>query len=396
MAARHGLSLAIGVLLAGLAIDRAFAAPPNDAANPFAVKPPDPFKQEAIPLPPPASPKNATEAPAGPTIVPDKPGPGHKQLTEDDVYTAYQRGFFIEAFALATDLASKGVPQAMTMLGHLYSTGQGVRQDAARAAQWFQLGADRGDREAQLALGLLYLGGTGVKADKAHARDLFEAAAKQDQPTALFNLAMLTIEGIVIHPDTNRALDLMRRAAELGSAEAQYSYALMLDANNSPGHEKDITYWMGLAARAGHVPAELEYAIRLAKGRGAPADLDTAVVFLNRAAWAGNAIAQNRIAHLIAVGEGMPFDSVEAAKWHLIAKTGGVQDPQLEDLLASLKPEELARARSLAANWPYVPSDPMPMTLQPPGPDVPRFDLRGPLDVQHVEPGVPPDGSPVR
>jgi TPR repeat protein len=340
------------------------------------------------------SPKSEAEAPA-PGFVPVKAPPGHRQLTEDDAYAAYQRGYFIEAFALATELAGTGDPQAMTMLGHLYNTGQGVRQDFARAAQWFQLGADRGDREAQVALGLMYLGGTGVKSDKAHARDLFEAAAKQNQPTALFNLAMLTMEGIVVHTDVNRARDLMRRAAEFGNAEAQYTYALMLDDDPTAKQEQEITYWMGLAARAGHVPAELEYGIRLAKGRGTPADLDTAVLFLNRAAWAGNAIAQNRIAHLIAVGDGMPFSDVEVAKWHLLAKAGGVQDPQLEDLMATLKPEELEKAKAEVANWPSPPIQPMPLPLMQPAKTPPKFDLRGPLDVDHLDPGVP-DGTAAR
>jgi TPR repeat protein len=397
MAARYGLSLAICTsLAAALTVCGAVAAPLNDAANPFVVKPPDPFKQNAIPLPPAASPKNASPASGDPVAAPVKLPQNIAQLTEDNAYAAYQRGYFIEAFALATELASKGDAQAMTMLGHLYSVGQGVRQDLPRAAQWYQLGADRGDREAQVALGLFYLAGTGVKQDKSKARDLFELAAKQNQPTALFNLAVLTIEGVVVHPDVALARDLMHRAAELGNAEAQYSYASMLDAANIPGREQEITYWMGAAARAGHVPAEVEYAIRLAKGKGAPADLDTAVLFLNRAAWSGNPIAQNRIAHLIAVGMGLPFDSIEAAKWHLIAKAGGVQDPQLEDLLASLKPEDLARARALAANWPYVPPDPRPTALQASGTDGPKFDLHGPLEVQHVQPGEPIDGNPVR
>jgi TPR repeat protein len=387
MMVRYGLFLAMCItLLAGTAFNGAISAPLHDTGNPS--------KQNAIPLPPSVSPKDT--APAVPAAAAGKPAPNRSALTEDAVYAAYQRGYFIEAFALATDLAGKGDPQAMTMIGHLYNVGQGIKQDFARAAQWFQLGADHGDREAQVALALMYLSGNGVKADKAKARDLFEAAAKQDQATALFNLAILTMEGVVVHPDVVRARALMRRAAELGNAEAAYSYALMLDGTDAPDRETEITYWMGSAARAGHVPAELEYGIRLAKGRGAPADLDTAVLFLNRAAWAGNAIAQNRIAHLIATGIGMPFDTIEAAKWHLIAKAGGVQDPQLEDLLASLTPDELARARTLAANWPYVPPDPKPAELLTKAADAPKFDLQGPLAVQPSEPREPTDGSPVR
>ncbi|MFX8554463.1 SEL1-like repeat protein, partial [Acinetobacter baumannii] len=81
-----------------------------------------------------------------PGVTPDRPD--ERKLTEDDVYGAYQRGYFIEAFVLATELATRDIPEAMTMLGHLYDVGQGVKADDKRAVEWYRLAADRGDREA--------------------------------------------------------------------------------------------------------------------------------------------------------------------------------------------------------------------------------------------------------
>jgi TPR repeat protein len=372
------------------------AAPLTDAGNPAAAKPPDPFKQPAIPLPPTPSPKNPIAPKGPPDATAEKLGPRDRPLDEDDVYAAYQRGLFVEAFAFATDLAAKGVPQAMTMLGELYHTGQGIKPDPKRAFEWYRLGADRGDREAEFALGLMYLNGTGVTADLARARALFEASAKQDQPTALFNLAMLAIDGRGGRPDIGRARDLLHRSAQLGNAEAAYAYAQMLEADNGPSNDKDVTNWLGLAANAGHVAAEVEYGIRLAKGIGTKPDIDMAVLYLNRAAWAGNAVAQNRIAHLIATGTGLPFNDVEAVKWHLIAKAGGVQDPRLEDLMATLKPDDLARARTLAVNWPPAPAALPPAHFQPTGSDTASFDLRGPLDVLLPSSGKDSPTTPVR
>jgi TPR repeat protein len=364
-------------------------APANEANSPA--------KLPALPLPPPVSPKDnagtkTTPTTAIPGVTPDRPD--ERKLTEDDVYGAYQRGYFIEAFVLATELATRDIPEAMTMLGHLYDVGQGVKADDKRAVEWYRLAADRGDREAEVALALLYLQGRGVPVDKAKARDLFIAAAAKDQPVALYNLALMRIEGVVLPSDFAKARDEMHRAAELGNAEAQYAYAKMLDETGDDATQKEITYWLGMAARAGHVPAEVEYALRIARGRGSAVDLETAVLFLNRAAYAGNPIAQNRIARLIATGVGLPFNDVEAAKWHLLAKAAGVKDPQLEDMMSTMKPEELEKARGLAAAFPGGDLSIKPTPLIPLNSSLADFDLRGPSDLILAVPPKPAAPQP--
>lgn len=379
------------IMIASLAIAAvpAIAAPASDATAPQ--------KLPTLPLPPPVSPKDNAGSKTTPTttipgVTPDRPD--ERKLTEDDVYGAYQRGYFIEAFVLATELAARDIPEAMTMLGHLYDVGQGVKADDKRAAEWYRLAADRGDPEAQVALALLYLQGRGVAVDKAKARDLFVAAAAKDQPVALYNLALMRIEGVVLPSDIPKAREEMRRAAERGNAEAQYAYAKMQDETGDEATQKDITYWLGMAARAGHVPAEVEYALRIARGRGAAVDLDTAILFLNRAAYAGNPVAQNRIARLIATGVGLPFNDVEAAKWHLLAKAAGVQDPQLEDMMSTMKPEELAKAQELAATFPGGDLSIKPTPLLPLNSSLADFDLRGPSDLIRAVPPKPTTPQP--
>src|ERR1700733_6666339 len=64
----------------------------------------------------------------------------------DYVYNAYQRGYFLTAFGLATHRATENNdPKAMTMLGVLYANGEAVPQDDKKAAEWYKLAADRGD-----------------------------------------------------------------------------------------------------------------------------------------------------------------------------------------------------------------------------------------------------------
>ena len=218
-----------------------------------------------------------------------------------------------------------------------------------------------------------------MTADKAKARDLLETAAKQGQPVAMYNLALLLIEGVVAKPDLKAAEAWMRKSADLGNADAAYAYAVMLDEAGTPGNDAAITRYMGEAARAGHVAAEVEYAIRLINGHGAPKDVAEAVKYLVKAAWSGNPVAQNRLAHLKVLGVGVPYDAVDAAKWHLLARAGGVPDLKLDELLAGLTPDEREAALRKAQSWPDVPLNPGPGGFNESALKS-VMELRGPLD----------------
>src|SRR4029078_117695 len=85
------------------------------------------------------------------------PGNGREA---DMAYGAYQRGFYMTAFAIATRrVEQKGDVKAMTLLGELYANGYGIARDDAKAAEWYRLAADRGDRDAMFALAMFHLGG---------------------------------------------------------------------------------------------------------------------------------------------------------------------------------------------------------------------------------------------
>ena len=56
-------------------------------------------------------------------------------------------------------------------------------------------------------------------------------------------------------------------------------------------------------------------------------------------------IAQNRLARVLVSGQGAPMDKVEGLKWHLVAKTAGKGDPELDEELAKLSPRTAPRPR---------------------------------------------------
>jgi hypothetical protein len=112
------------------------------------------------------------------------------------------------------------------------------------------------------------------------------------------------------------------------------------------------------------VEAEIDYATLLYLGEGIARDLHEAVGWYERAANAGNPVAQNRLAKLLAVGEGVDLDLRQAAMWRALARRQGLNDPQLDKLLVGLSKTDLAAAEELARFWPSKPPTAADMAAQ--------------------------------
>lgn len=103
-----------------------------------------------------------------------------------------------KAFALFTQAADRGDPEAMFELGKLYEKGIGTDQDVARALSLYEKAADLGFADAINDLGFLYYqGASGLKADKKKAVELFLKAADLRHPQAMYNVAALIDDGVV-------------------------------------------------------------------------------------------------------------------------------------------------------------------------------------------------------
>jgi TPR repeat protein len=145
---------------------------------------------------------------------------------------------------------------------------------------------------------------------------------------------------------------LLRVAADAGNPEAQYALATFYKEGN--GVPKDIDKAVRLlqaASLAGNVDAEVEYAIALYNGTGTPKNEAAAVALLRKAARQNSPIAQNRLARVLVKGLGVPIDKIEGFKWHIVAKTAGKGDPELDEALAGLSPEDRARVEAAARKW---------------------------------------------
>jgi uncharacterized protein len=327
---------ALGLLTALFAVDRAQAqAPPANSL---------------LPRPLPAAKAAESKLAAG-VATSDQPARGGRE--PDLAYGAYQRGYFLTAFAEATRrVQESGDPHAMTLLGELYSNGYGVPLDDIKAAKWYKLAADRGDRDAMFALAIFHVSRRGGLHDRAEAARLFASAAKLGNAAAAYDLGLLYLEGQQFPQDFTRAAELFKAAAQQGNAEAQYALATLY--KDGKGVEKNLTEAARLLAAASlaeNLDAQVEYAIALFNGTGIAKDEAKAAALFRKAALRGSPIAQNRLARLLSVGHGAAINPTEAIKWHLIAKAGGNGDVYLDQFAAQQTPQIRAAADKAAQPW---------------------------------------------
>src|SRR5215510_6661277 len=191
------------------------------------------------------------------------------QSNIDIAYGAFQRGFYMTAFNEATKRAQEHDPAAMTLLGEIYAQGLGVGRDDTKAAQWYKLAADKGNRDALFALAMFNFQGRAGPSDPTEAARLLEAAAKLGHPVAAYDLGLLYVQGQQFPQDFKRAGELFAAAAEAGNSEAQYALATMYkEGRGAPKDKSKAARLMQQASIAGNLDAMVEFAIAQFNGEG--------------------------------------------------------------------------------------------------------------------------------
>ena len=103
----------------------------------------------------------------------------------DDAFNSYSNGDYATALQRFAPLARGGDIRAQHMMGRMYSEGEGMPQNNAEGAKWYQVAADRGDTVSQLSLGTMYVNGRGVPRSFVEAYKWFTIVALSDRRTAV-------------------------------------------------------------------------------------------------------------------------------------------------------------------------------------------------------------------
>lgn len=277
--------------------------------------------------------------------------------------------------------AAQGVIEAVTMLGLLYATGDGVSKDAHMAASLFQkaseggettakrwlhnsvpaarslisnvvlemlrvlvramreLRDDSGDAEliaalvrisesgdayASLMLGIIHTEGKLVAANRNMADRWYARATEQGNALAPLLQEPLTAvtEDIMKAPDA--AIRVLTMLAQSGDPEISLALATMHGMRED--REPDFAAaakWLRVAAEQGHRQASYLLACALQNGEGVKQDETEAVRWFRVAAELGDADAQLLLAYALSKGRGVAADEAEAMRWFSSAAEHG-------------------------------------------------------------------------
>ncbi len=226
--------------------------------------------------------------------------------------------------------AAQGNEKAQYNLGWMYYFGEGVPKNAAKAVEWWQKAAAQGDAKAQYNLGGMYNRGDGVPKDAAKAVEWYQKAAAQGNADAQFSLGFMYAKGEGVPKNAAKAVEWYQKAAAQGNAGAQYRLGMMYeDGEGVPKDAAKAAEWYQKAAAQGNVGAQSMLGMMYRNGKGVPKDAAKAVEWYQKAAAQGNAGAQYRLGIMYHNGEGVPKDTAKAVEWYQKAAAQGNVGAQL-------------------------------------------------------------------
>lgn len=198
---------------------------------------------------------------------------------------------FGEQIEIATRFkrANDGDPVDMNNLAVLYARGSGVKQDKAKAFEWFKKAAENGNAEGMVNLGGCYEIGFGFNKDVKKAFEWAKKAANKGLSEGIKFLSLCYFKGIGISQDNKIAFDLFKIAADKGNYKAMthlgYCY------QNGLGVNKDFHKafeWYKKGTENGDNIAMYNLGTCYANGEGVKADSKKAFEWYKRAAKNGN------------------------------------------------------------------------------------------------------------
>jgi localization factor PodJL len=150
--------------------------------------------------------------------------------------------------AKVTQLANAGNPIALTILGLRALDGtNGVSVNLPDAVKFLSQAAEKGQAVAQYRLGTLYERGQGTAADPAKAAHWYEMAANQGNRKAMHNLAVSYAK-----KNMAEAARWFAKAAVLGLSDSQFNLAVLYERGDGvPQSLLDAYKWYSIAAAAG-------------------------------------------------------------------------------------------------------------------------------------------------
>jgi localization factor PodJL len=157
--------------------------------------------------------------------------------------------------------AEKGQAVAQYRLGTLYERGQGVPADPAKAAHWYEMAANQGNRKAMHNLAVSHASGAnGGKKNMAEAARWFAKAAALGLSDSQFNLAVLYERGDGVPQSLLDAYKWYSIAATAGDSESKQRMSVLQtqlsDSDKAAANKSAATFHAAPLNRSANVPPE--------------------------------------------------------------------------------------------------------------------------------------------
>ena len=206
------------------------------------------------------------------------------RTSADLAFGAFQRGFYLTAFREATKrVEQKNDPKAMTLLGELYADGSACRNDDKKAAEWYRLAAERGDREAMFALAHVPHGGPRRSARPrgggARCSPPPPSSAMPPRPTtSRCSTSKASCSRRISRAPPNCSALRPRPATRRRNTRSRPSTRKAAACRRTV---REAARLLGAAALAGNTDAEVEYGIALFNGTGVAKNESAAATYLH-------------------------------------------------------------------------------------------------------------------
>jgi TPR repeat protein len=196
--------------------------------------------------------------------------------------------------------AEKGYPDQQVALGEAYLTGNGVQQDLAQAAHWYEMAARRGNPQAEDQIGYFYQRGIGVPVDLVRAFHWYQLASASGLVWGKVNLAVAYLRGTGVARNTSAARHLFEEAVEKGNGlAATYLGHIEYFGLDGPVDKAAGEKWFVLGTKLHDPIAAYDLGLLYSECADHPRDLHRAAELFRFSAGKGYALAKHALGRLL-------------------------------------------------------------------------------------------------
>lgn len=220
-----------------------------------------------------------------------------------------------------TAKAEQGDAEAHYRLAQAYIRGIGVKKSLRKGLELIQQAADQGHAEAIGGVGYFHANGFGVKKDLAAAAEWFRKGADKGGAKAQLNYGQALLNGRGVPTDAAEGMKWIEKALAQGVPHAWFVVGDFYY-HGTHGHQQSYTKareYLQKAADADHASAENMLGSIHQEGLGVPIDLAKAEYWFRKASEQGDPKGMSNLGQLLGPDGPDATKHIEALKWLLLA-----------------------------------------------------------------------------